>query len=1631
MNRRRKKLFSRLKFLNLLGILIVAQLTVFLSPEFSDNYLPSEVNRHNKVIDKPLLSNGEDMRDVIVSFNQSSYSNVIVANFTNYGGNVTKEFNNTFNSISMFIGSLPEENITLFEQNWPNATVEYDETVQTYMNYASVQTVANNTVWDYSKYNGATNGSIAVLDSGINAEHPFFPNGYNETHLGGNVVDWKNFVNSEGVSDDNGHGTFLSSVIGGSSNIKVENSSNFFFSKQYSHAEMFGLDPAAGNYSVKVMTFNVSSANSQIWINSSRNVLSEGIENFWVELYHNSTLVNRTVNLTNKKNYTINHTVGDQVGLYDVYIKYNRTEYNDPIFTFNASLNFHPENYSEQNHFSGISNDTKMASYKVVNQSGLGKVSDVIKALNRTISKKNEKHIISVCLSIGTLEGSVKALSAVIDDVINNGTMVIIAAGNSGVAYESLNRLAANKNAIVVGAINDKDQVASYSSMGKELENEVIKPDMVAPGGSKISDHRSIIAADEGSNKTTAAYGTSISTALVSAATNILVQAKWKNWTVWKSLNISKQVKIIKSILLMTASETGLLREDDPDTTAIESNYSPTLSTAPLTQGITDVHEGYGRLNLQAAIDALTKYVEVNKTISSYLESSNDNPFGKHAFARRVQLDSDKTYVFNLTGVSNADFDMFLFSNESNQYGEPILLDSIRKWNETSNSIYFSPKEDQTECIVLIKARTGSSPFNLKITNITNAYEPEFTVPEITYAQGTEVKNTTILSMREDQGEIIDGNYTIDSFQFFIEYLDNDSSNAQPQEIKLIIEGKGNYTLEIDQIRNQGEINFSEGLIYSSEEIKFSVPGTYNYYFYASDGAHEIEYPESGTLSVEITHPEAQDFPHEEQFSTGLSGTQWKDSQDSGWKTLTQSNDNDNRERIYSLGWQTIYFGTPQITPDEYTYQPELYGDPYPNGTLTSPLYNLTKLDENTNPIAKFGKRVSINDGDEINLHLSHNWSTWEEIASFENQEKEWDMLKVNLSEYKGSYVQFRFEANLDDTFDQTKYRGFMFDYFAIQNYSNTSPGKIEAEYDMAVTPTEGFRYQRFKFTCEYQDPDNNYPEYVKLEINGNTYDMLNIYGDWYANSSEVGDTGILFQKSLIVGDMANRTFRFIVNDGNKTIKTDWYNEDGSLIQLSDPQSLEYNTYTDKGMGIGYEYNVTSLDDFYVGGKPVPNERTAWLGGDNTWHPINSFTYGNVLYGGVGQYNIQFGENNGYGKDWNAKLITKPIYIGKDHTPYLKFTHDFSLDYEEPPLYYGNDPDKLIVSISTDFGDSWEPIREYYREDSPDDEASVTIDISSFRENSVMIKFTLDSNDFDPYEAAINSTNTGTGWFLKDIYVGYEKTADFEAPTIKILSPSHKETVSSNVEIKVELKDKVAIDENRVQIYVNDESIKKDKYEYNKETGILTYNWDTWQHDDGIYDLTIVAFDEEGNRVEKTITVEIDNGYIDFYKWGPWIIGILIAIIVAIGMYIIAERRGKAWINRLQNYKAEKKRLNKIDRDQAIKRIEILEPEEEMSRPLTLYCKFCKSWFFGDHFDMICPECSHDQIYAAYNCVNCGNWYFKDEPSREYFCPNKKCEGIRLIRRAREDIKGKLVEEGKFPLEFKKKEKDDKFSILD
>ncbi|MBD3211891.1 MAG: S8 family serine peptidase, partial [Candidatus Lokiarchaeota archaeon] len=900
--------------------------------------------------------------NVIVFFENETYdASSIEEKFEYYGGNISGRWNGDFNSFSGFYGIMPlAENASNFENEIDLSSechIEPNGIVQAQMNYASIQSGALNLSGYIGGYNGLNDSSIALLDTGIDDTHDF---------LSGKVEEDINFIDPGGESnDENGHGTFLSSVISGTGTYPF-NSTNpidLHISKEFSHSEIHGTGSESGNYSIKLATFNVSRADSTILLNSSWSLIDAGIDEVWFELWYDGELINYSFNEFEDINSVFTYQVPEEnLGLYDFKVKYHKILNQNPSFSVDCVGQFFPEFYvSNYLYFSGIANDTKLLNYKVLNETAQGKMSDIISALSAVIQNRTIHKIVSVCLSLGTYETNVNALSQIIDEVTDNGILVVIAAGNYGIDdFETLNSLAQNNNAIVVGSINDRDQVSSFSSMGKEIGDNVIKPDIVAPGGSKLDQSRTILSANANTNLLTSNYGTSISAAIVSASINILIEAKWSDWATWDGPNIAEKIKILKNALFMTATETNQNREDDPNTEIIESQnrFSPSLYLEAINltsrAGLKDIHEGYGRLNIDTAIDSLTKSISPSSEYNGFLSSSSENPLGSHAYARQVELVENRQYLFNLTDIEEgAVFDIYLYSNQSTQYGEPVLLESSRRSFGVYDYVYYTPKKNETNPYIVIKAINGEGNFTLNISEVENSHEPTLEIPEITY--NGKSKNTTVLSLSEREGDQPKKNITLDRYKFYIEYFDNDTANVPPQGVYVCIPALSkNFSMSQSNIADQ---NYTDGAIFESEEIELPNNQTYNYYFHVRDGERQQYFPSESTyLTINISNPQViKEFQYRHHFNDGLDN--WT-IVGSGWNVLQQSNQNDDRSNLYMNNWSAVYFGTHHYYPTNYSYQPTVMGE-YSNGSFVSPYFDLTNLEDNINPVLEFGCRIS------------------------------------------------------------------------------------------------------------------------------------------------------------------------------------------------------------------------------------------------------------------------------------------------------------------------------------------------------------------------------------------------------------------------------------------------------------------------------------------------------------------------------------------------------------------------------------------------------------------------------------------------------------------------------------------------
>ena len=184
------------------------------------------------------------------------------------------------------------------------------------------------------------------------------------------------------------------------------------------------------------------------------------------------------------------------------------------------------DGYSSRGKFAGIAPKANIVAIKALDEYGGGSVSDIIAALSYVIEKKNELKIKIVNLSLGTIPNSSQSrdpLCKAVEKTIDNGLIVVAAAGNNGPDNESILSPGISREVITVGAVDDKrtidpsdDEIAHFSSRGPTLDGE-IKPDLVAPGvniqslsNSKLDSYSSL-------------SGTSMATPLVTGSVALLL----------------------------------------------------------------------------------------------------------------------------------------------------------------------------------------------------------------------------------------------------------------------------------------------------------------------------------------------------------------------------------------------------------------------------------------------------------------------------------------------------------------------------------------------------------------------------------------------------------------------------------------------------------------------------------------------------------------------------------------------------------------------------------------------------------------------------------------------------------------------------------------------------------------------------------------------------------------------------------------------------------------------------------------------------------------------------------------------------------------------------------------------------
>ncbi len=352
-----------------------------------------------------------------------------------------------------------------------------------------------------------------------------------------------------------------------------------------------------------------------------------------------------------------------------------------------------------------------------------------ISAMDTVIMFKDCARIKTLNLSISYNPSNPTLIMDAATNVVRNGIVMVCSAGNQyhfGTCHPYYYVMYPNRNdmVITVGASTDNDQMAGFSSNGPP---GVEKPDIVAPGGGLFTSGGTINTCDNNPDDLyEVRTGTSFAAPQVCGAASLLIDA-WEQtdgftWS-WSEL----EALTIKSVLLMTACEIDTAGED-PGYSDYCDEDPPPNSPGLKDRGGHDPVEGYGRINVDAAVEALTMTLAPSVVASDYLGNSVGD---KKVWARLIDMSGPCVHAV-LEVPATADFDLYLYRVLPNSNGIPVILgSSVADINGNVEEASLDIGFISDQAFLVVKWVSGYGDFNVYFTDATTDNFLDITAPPL------------------------------------------------------------------------------------------------------------------------------------------------------------------------------------------------------------------------------------------------------------------------------------------------------------------------------------------------------------------------------------------------------------------------------------------------------------------------------------------------------------------------------------------------------------------------------------------------------------------------------------------------------------------------------------------------------------------------------------------------------------------------------------------------------------------------------------------------------------------------------------------------------------------------------------
>lgn len=558
-------------------------------------------------------------------------------------------------------------------------------------------------------FDGDTNITIAVIDSGMDANHP---------DLAGRRVFWKDYTTdaSPTPQDFSQHATHIASIALGTGVSGGAATGTLSGTLIGTLSGIFNGNfvTTAFDFPTNTITFTASA----IWSGGGSTTLqlmshTKGSKVGWV--------VDGTT-ITGTSPLSLTTTVTGVAG-----------KAYSPVLVSNGSITdyairFQIPQYPGGDGFNrmrGVAPECNWAAAKVFANNGNSLLSWTTAAIDDLVAGRITNNVKVMNLSLGTTgsPGISSSTRQKVNTAANNGIFVVCSGGNDGLFSPATARETDDPGraamALTVVASSDLNQLTDYSSQGFGSpsavagQEEDYKPDLMAPGGSSFQ--TAILAADSGSgdrvafadqqtNDHWATQGTSFAAPFAAGAGALVIDALQQSGTNW-DFNSAQHPMLVKMILCATASESNQNREGNAN--------NPNLQRASNgTNGFPagkDQYEGYGMINADAAVEAVAQLLTLGTNISSLGANATD----RRVWARKVNLNAGERLAANLAVPPGADYDVYLYSFTPVLYGKPVILASSTLLGPSVDEFLSYESPTNATAFLVVKRIFGSGNFEL------------------------------------------------------------------------------------------------------------------------------------------------------------------------------------------------------------------------------------------------------------------------------------------------------------------------------------------------------------------------------------------------------------------------------------------------------------------------------------------------------------------------------------------------------------------------------------------------------------------------------------------------------------------------------------------------------------------------------------------------------------------------------------------------------------------------------------------------------------------------------------------------------------------------------------------------------